>query len=116
MILTFGQTKLGIWQYALYHSPSKFLYPDRFVPDRWLDDPLFENDCKELHQPFSYGPRNCIGMNLAYIEMRLILARLVWNFELQLAADSRDWVKDQSIYFFWDKPPLNVYLKPRRAK
>jgi cytochrome P450 len=53
---------VGIWQYSVYHNPSKFLYPDSFIPDRWLDDEQFANDHKDLHQPFSYGPRNCIGM------------------------------------------------------
>ncbi|ETS83962.1 hypothetical protein PFICI_05838 [Pestalotiopsis fici W106-1] len=55
-------TTLGIWQYALYHLSSNFLCPDEFIPDRWLDDQRFANDCKDAHQPFSYGPRNCIGM------------------------------------------------------
>ncbi|KAF4921780.1 Cytochrome P450 monooxygenase hmp1 [Colletotrichum viniferum] len=57
-----GGTTLGIWQYALYHHPTKFLYPDSFIPERWLDDKRFENDTKHMHQPFSYGPRNCLGM------------------------------------------------------
>ena len=48
--------------------------------------------------------------------MQLILARIIWNFDLELAADSMDWSKDQEIYFFWNKPPLNVYLKLRVTK
>ncbi|KAI9150750.1 Trichothecene C-15 hydroxylase [Paramyrothecium foliicola] len=97
-------TTLGIWQYALYHSPSKFLDPDSFIPERWLDDERFKDDCKDLHQPFS----------LAYMEMRLILARIILNFDIELALQSRDWMKDQKVCFFWKKPPLWVYLKPRQ--
>ncbi|GKT87518.1 trichothecene C-15 hydroxylase [Colletotrichum tofieldiae] len=108
-----GGTTLGIWQYAVYHNPSKFLDPDSFIPERWLDDERFEKDEKNLHQPFSYGPRNCLGMNLAYAEMRLILARIIWNFDLELAPESQSWASSQKIFFFWDKPPLWVYFKPR---
>jgi cytochrome P450 len=40
---------------------------------------------RDASQPFSYGPRNCIGRNLAYVEMKLIIARLVWTFDLENA-------------------------------
>ncbi|PGH13960.1 hypothetical protein AJ79_03375 [Helicocarpus griseus UAMH5409] len=108
-----GGTSMGVWQYPLYHNPSHFLYPDSFIPERWLGDERFAKDHKEVLQPFSHGPRSCLGMNLAYMEMRLIMARLIWNFDLKLASDSKDWVKHQKVLFFWVKPPLNVYLKPR---
>lgn len=45
--------------------------------------------------------------------MRLILARIIWNFEITLADDSKNWL-DQELYILWDKPALNVYLTPRK--
>lgn len=51
--------------------------------------------------------------SLAYIEMRLILARVLWNFDLRLADDSKDWLGRQKIYLLWEKIPLNMYLTPR---
>ncbi|KAL1625079.1 hypothetical protein SLS56_007506 [Neofusicoccum ribis] len=51
--------------YTAYHSPVNFKDPLSFIPERWIaDDPAaaeFENDRKAVLQPFSYGPRNCIG-------------------------------------------------------
>ncbi|KAF9877225.1 trichothecene c-15 hydroxylase [Colletotrichum karsti] len=123
-----GGTILGIWQYSIYHNPAKFLLPDSFIPDRWLDDKRFDYDEKALHQPFSYGPRNCIGMkcvslvfkplnlSLAYAEMRIILARIIWNFDIELAPESRSWTENQKVYFFWQKPPLWTYFKPRNMQ
>jgi len=32
---------------------------------------------------FGLGPRGCYGRRLAYLELRLILMLVVWNFELQ---------------------------------
>jgi hypothetical protein len=51
--------------------------------------------------------------SLAYSEMRLIMARMVWNFDMRLAKDSHDWVDKTELYLLWDKGPLNVYLTPR---
>ena len=44
---------------------------------------VFADDKKEAFQPFNVGPRNCIGMNLAYAEMYIVLARLLWEFDVQ---------------------------------
>jgi hypothetical protein len=43
--------------------------------------------------------------------MRLILATLLWNFDLELMPDSEDWDK-QDIFMFWKKGALNVKLTP----
>ncbi|KAG8167371.1 hypothetical protein KVR01_003060 [Diaporthe batatas] len=106
---------VGVWQYAAYHNPAKFRHPDSFIPERWLEDYQgFENDERGLCQHFSVGPRNCIGMNLAYAEMRLILARIIFNFDISLAPESRTWTSGQKLFFFWKKPPLWTYYKPRK--
>lgn len=55
------QTVIDIWQYPMYRSPKNFHLPDSFIPERWLGDARFANDKKEAFQPFSHGPRNCIG-------------------------------------------------------
>lgn len=35
--------------------------------------------------PFSYGPANCAGKNLALLEMRMVVTMLVHRFEFRLA-------------------------------
>jgi hypothetical protein len=44
--------------------------------------------------------------------MRLILARLVYDFDMSLADDSENWLEKQRSYLLWDRAELNVYLKP----
>lgn len=39
------------------------------------------------------------------------LARVLWNFEMQVAPRSRDWMQDQQAYLIWEKPPLFIQLK-----
>lgn len=53
--------------------------------------------------------------SLAYAEMRLILARLIWNFDIELVEPHVDWIDNNDSYSLWEKKPLNVYLKPRKA-
>lgn len=50
--------------------------------------------------------------SLAYVEMRIILARMVFNFDMELDQPEKDWM-DQRIFFLWDKPELMIKLKPR---
>lgn len=45
--------------------------------------------------------------------MRLILARVLWNFDMAIADDSKEWIKKQDIFLLWEKGPLNIYLTPR---
>ncbi|OLN96220.1 Isotrichodermin C-15 hydroxylase 11, partial [Colletotrichum chlorophyti] len=106
-------TLVQVWHWPVFHNPQHFALPDSFIPERWLDDPRFSGDQKESFQPFSVGPRNCIGRNLAYAEMRLILARLIWNFDMRIAEESKDWDEKSESYFLWQKDPLNVFLAPR---
>ncbi|KAF3395038.1 Isotrichodermin C-15 hydroxylase [Talaromyces pinophilus] len=105
-------TYVAIHQWAIYRREEYFSDPNTYHPERFLGDPRFSNDQREAFQPFHFGPRNCIGRNLAYSEMRLILALIIFNFDLKLADESRDWIKQKN-YLTWYKPPLKVYLTPR---
>ncbi|KAF2091421.1 benzoate 4-monooxygenase cytochrome P450 [Saccharata proteae CBS 121410] len=109
-----GNVTIMISQYPAYRSPKNFALPDEFHPERWmteLDDPRFKNDNKATLQPFSLGPRNCIGKNLAYHEMRLILANIVYHFDLSLCEESANW-SDQKTWALWEKHPLMVRVEP----
>jgi averantin hydroxylase len=71
----------------------------------------FANDKHAAFVPFSLGARSCIGRNLAYAEMRLILTRVCWNFDMKLDGERcGNWIRDQKIYFLWEKPPLWIKL------
>ncbi|KAI1372287.1 cytochrome P450 [Hypoxylon crocopeplum] len=104
-------TAVAVWQWAANYSEKNFTDPDEFHPERFLGDERFAKDNLSAMQPFSVGPRNCIGRNLAYAEMRLILARILYKFDIELAPEARDWIKTQKTYTLWDKPALPMYLK-----
>ncbi|KAI1750503.1 cytochrome P450 [Xylaria castorea] len=103
-----GGIRVSVHQTATYRSPANFRNPDEFVPERWLGDLSYKEDIREAHQPFGVGTRNCIGMNMAWHEMRLLLAKLIFNFDLQTEVDAR-W-RDQNVFVIWDRKPLPVTL------
>ncbi|KAK9780326.1 hypothetical protein SCAR479_02963 [Seiridium cardinale] len=109
-----GNMAVGISIYAAAHSERNFHRASEFLPERWMgEDPSFAGDKKEALQPFSYGPRNCIGRNLAYVEMKLVIANLLWHFDLENCTEG-NWL-DQKIFLVWEKRPLMVKLKPARG-
>ncbi|KAL2014876.1 hypothetical protein VTN00DRAFT_2401 [Thermoascus crustaceus] len=60
--------------YSLHRNPEVFPDPLRFDPDRWLGDPDGVANMKRWWWPFSSGARMCIGMHLAMVEMKTLLA------------------------------------------
>ncbi|RYP13440.1 hypothetical protein DL766_009854 [Monosporascus sp. MC13-8B] len=58
--------------------------PGGFIPERWLrtEPEGRQGDKLETSLPFSSGPRGCLGKNLAYLEMRIILTRFFWRYDI----------------------------------
>ena len=59
---------------TIQRDPEYWPKPDKLIPERWLvpsTDPL--HPVKGAWRPFEYGPRNCIGQELAIMEMKIIL-------------------------------------------
>ncbi|CEL04917.1 hypothetical protein ASPCAL06041 [Aspergillus calidoustus] len=105
-------TNVSIHQWALYRREDYFADPNTYHPDRFMGNVKFTNDRREAFQPFHFGPRNCIGRNLAYSEMRLILALIIFKFDMTLADESVNWM-NQKNFLMWQKGPLKVYITPR---
>jgi hypothetical protein len=43
--------------------------------------------------------------------MRLIIAKVMWTFDLELDARSRNWMDECDVKTLWAKPELAVHLK-----
>lgn len=109
-------TTVAIYQWAMYRSAKYFTRPEEYIPERWTGDEEFKNDHREVVMPFSTGARNCVGRNLAYVEMRLVLARILFNFDIEATPETKGWLHGQKVYLLWNKPPLWVNLIPRNVR
>ncbi|KAL9116354.1 MAG: hypothetical protein Q9187_007120 [Circinaria calcarea] len=81
-----------VWSihHAMGRDPRYWPHPDTFIPERWLvleGDPLYP--IKGAYRPFEFGPRNCIGQELATLEIKLIMAMSVRTFDVR--ADFETW-------------------------
>lgn len=52
---------------------------------------------------------------LAWAELRITMAKLLWNFDFELTSPDEDWWNKQRTYLIWERLPLMVNLKPRTA-
>lgn len=80
--------------------------PEKFLPDRWAEDaPDAEKQrLKDAFFPFALGKRNCVGQNLAKMELRLILAYMLRNYRFELQTEfSKD-------YFLTMKPVNAMFI------
>jgi len=76
---------------AIHRDPTYWPQPDTFLPERWLvsaEDPLFP--VKGTWRPFEYGPRNCIGQELAIIEIKIVLVMCLHAFDIEAAYEELD--------------------------
>lgn len=77
--------------YAIHNNPAYFPAPFTFNPDRWLESPTNPPEAialaRKAFNPFSIGTRMCSGRSLAYLQLKLTLAHVLWHFDLRLAPD-----------------------------
>ncbi|CBF83049.1 protein CYP567E1 [Aspergillus nidulans FGSC A4] len=92
-------------------DPANFDTPWAFCPERWIR--LSEKDQLEASQPFSMGSRSCLGRGLAWLELRLTLAKLYYRYDLKLVDDELDWHRDAAMHLLWVKPKLMTQVLPR---
>ena len=92
--------------YSLHRNPLYFPEPEKFVPERWLESGADEQRAA-LH-PFSTGNRSCIGKHLAMQVLRLMIARLVVEFDGRYEGDENDWTAENQCYAVWEVPECRV--------
>ena len=51
--------------------------------------------------------------SLALLELRLVLAKIFWKFDMRLLDDNLDWFTANKNYVFWEKPSLPVLVHRR---
>lgn len=89
-------TILGVPTYAMHHSSDHFDKPFVYDPGRWLlrgthgvreDEGHTQEEVAEARKafnPFSTGPRACIGRNVALLELYVGIARTLWLYDIRL--------------------------------
>ncbi|KAI2922883.1 hypothetical protein CBS147320_6340 [Aspergillus niger] len=110
-----GGTAVSLQAYTLNRDTSRFHAASSFLPERWLPDASsnpnsnFYQDDRHAVQPFSMGPRSCLGQHLAWAEMRLILTKLLVNFDFEAVEGKQLRWEELRTFLLVEKRPLENF-------
>jgi cytochrome P450 len=91
---------------AFWDAPESF-DPDRFIPARAADRP------KGTYFPFLSGPHQCIGNEFAMLEMQLVVARVLQEFDVTLQPGPP--IKPRASLGLWPDGPVWLTINRRSA-
>lgn len=74
-------TRILIPVYTLHHDEKYYPNPDVFDPERFAEG---KNVPKGAYLPFGDGPRICIAMRFAQLEVKTCIARIVSQFSMHV--------------------------------
>ncbi|KAI1499291.1 cytochrome P450 [Biscogniauxia marginata] len=106
-------TELYVSSWTVAHDEKYFHDANSFKPERWIDPDC--EDVKEASQPFSLGPRVCIGRTFAYAQMSLELAKLVWKYDMELVDPTLDFEAESRMFFQWRKAQMYIRFTERKT-
>lgn len=76
-------TSITVPTYGIHHDPEIYPQPEKYDPDRFTPQQV-SNRHPFAFMPFGEGPRICIGMRFAVVEVKLALAKILINFDFDL--------------------------------
>ena len=77
-----ARTVVLLSQYLLHRDPRFWDEPERFSPERWLDERAERH--RYSYFPFGAGSRICIGEHFAWMEAIVILTTIAQRWQLRL--------------------------------
>ncbi|XP_063957972.1 cytochrome P450 3A9-like [Lytechinus pictus] len=73
--------------FAIHRDPAIWPEPDKFNPDRFTKENR-EGRHPLAWLPFGFGPRNCIGMRFALMEMKMAIIRLLQKYRFETCPET----------------------------
>ncbi|KAH8810910.1 cytochrome P450 [Xylogone sp. PMI_703] len=102
-----GGTPISSTPYIILMNPIIFPHPEEFLPERWLlENGEYNRGLEKYLVSWGKGPRQCIGINLAYTEIFFAIAMIFRRFEMRLY--ETDFGDVKMVHdFFMGYPALN---------
>lgn len=76
-----------VWpdSYVIGRDKRYFPEPESFIPERYLSDSPFPPIPKGAWRAFEMGPRNCIGSEFGTLEIKVVMALTLRDFDFEPA-------------------------------
>lgn len=103
---------VSIPSYVLHRDPGFWDNPLEFNPDN------FSPEAKEKRDPFAFlpfgvGPRQCIGMRLALLEIKIGLLQVMQRFKFERAPETVEKLEHRAVIIMSPKETIYVKIKAR---
>ncbi|RFU28115.1 hypothetical protein B7463_g8227, partial [Scytalidium lignicola] len=115
-----AKTTVGISALPIHHNPELF-GPDalQFNPDRWIHGSkgLSVEEMNRYWIPFGVGSRQCIGKNVALLELVKLIGTIFLFFDIDMIKNSETTEIPESASYFFARmsAPVMIRLKARSA-
>nr|AHL88981.1 cytochrome p450 3044B1 [Brachionus koreanus] len=102
--------KIVVPLWALHRDPDLYPEPDNFDPERFSDQNKLKRD-SNAYLPFGNGPRNCLGMRFALLEIKLALTNIMTKFRFETCEKTPTMIEIDSSGFARPKIPVVLQIK-----
>lgn len=79
---------IGIPIYAFQNDPEIWPEPEKFNPERFTEDAKESRDPISF-MPFGSGPRNCVGMRLALMELKMSMVHILQRMKFVVSEETQ---------------------------
>lgn len=84
-----GGCDVGVPIYSIHHNEEIYSDPFNYNPERWMVEKEGANqqitDMYAAYNPFSVGPRSCMGKGVALVEMMATFAVVMFRLDFKMA-------------------------------
>ncbi|KAK0166843.1 hypothetical protein PV327_004323 [Microctonus hyperodae] len=108
-------TEIIISTIGLHRDPTFWENPDVFDPERFSDDKR-RNYHKFIYLPFGSGPKSCVGMRIAIMQMKAALATLLKNYSIEVDEKTKEPVGIHRLSGFTATPSNEIWLRIKSIK
>jgi len=104
-------TVLSVPSFTIHRDPSIWGEDtEEYRPERWFEQD--QSGIQKTFNPFSVGPRACVGRNLAFLELQIIIASIMRRYDLVL--QDPDYILETREGFL--RKPLQCHIGVKRRE